>query len=306
MLFEYMKEVQRLINDSTSEIVEPEDIIRYVNKARRDVAMRAECVRILTPISASVLTASITAPGHGYTNPSVTITPPDFPSGILPYPNGRQAVANITEVGGQIVNVGIEDGGAGYFQPLAIINDPTGSGAEVTLNLSKINQLSAGQEEYPFAAVDLSGFPGVAAIHMIRSVSVIYSNYRYSLPCYSFSVYQARIRQYPFQYKWVPTVCGQRGQGTNGTFLVYPIPSQVYQIEYDAFGIPSDMATDQDPEPIPAPWTDSVPFLGAYYAFNELQNLNAARYYSDEYDKWMHRHSGYARPGRATSLYGRW
>jgi hypothetical protein len=199
--------------------------------------------------------------------------------------------------------------GAGYYQPQFIINDPTGSGAAATPNLSFINQLVLGQEAYPFSQVSLSStvFPGVASIYSIRSVSLIFSNYRFSLPCYSFSVYQARIRNYPLQYQYVPAVCAQYGQGTNGSFYMYPIPSQSYQLEWDCFCLPSDLNTDTDYEALPGPWTDAVPYFMAHLCYLELQNGNKARGYLDLFDRQMNRYSIAARPGRATNPNGgRW
>lgn len=305
-LFNYMEDTQRFIADAKQELVDPGDLIRWINRARREVAMRAQCIRILTPISGAVIGANVTVGGSGYTNPIVTISPPDFPSGTLPFPNGAQATGTATQIGGVIVAVNIDYGGAGYFEPIITISDPTGSGAEVTPALSYINQLNQGQEEYPFSMVDLSPFPGVGAIYMIKSVSLIYANYRYSLPCYSFSVYQARIRQYPFQYQYIPTVCAQRGQGTSGTFMLYPLPSSQYQMEWDAFALPQDLLTDQSVEALPEPWTDAVAYFAAHLAYLQIQNFNAAAGYLKLFDQFLNRYSVAARPGRQTNPYGKW
>lgn len=310
-LFDYMKSVQRLIRDTGQKLVDPGDLVEYINRARREVAMRAQCMRVLTPISASVVSIDVIAGGADYTNPIVEISAPDFPSNTLPFPNGAQATAIATQIGGIIQSVNITFGGAGYFQPVATIIDATGSGAVLAASLTvpnnnnPVNQALQGQEVYPFSQVDLSPFPGFGAVYMILSVSIIYANYRYSLPMYAFSVYQALVRQYPFQYEWVPTIGSQYGQGTSGSFYLYPLPSQPYQMEWDCFCLPQDLQTDQDFEALPAPWTDAVPFLAAYYAYNELQNWNVARYYQEEFDKWMSRYGAYARPGRVINPYGR-
>ena len=57
---------------------------------------------------------------------------------------------------------------------------------------------------------------------------------------------------------------------------------------------------------IPQPWADVVPYFAAHLAYLELQNLNAARFYLDLFDKMTQRKSDYARPGRITNPYGRW
>lgn len=305
-LFTYMQELQTLIHDTAQQIVDPGDIKRYVNRARREVAMRAQCLRRLTPISGAVTQITVTNPGTGYTAPTVTITPPDFPSGLLPHPNGFQATALAETWMGGLSTVNVTEGGDGYFEPIVTINDPTGTGAEVSVAISPINTLNEGQEVYPFAGVDMSSFPGIGEIFTIKSVSIIYADYRYSLPCYDFSTYQARIRQYPFQYQYVPTICSQYGQGAAGSFYCYPIPSQTYQMEWDCLCLPQDLTTDEDFDALPEPWTQAVQYWGAYLSYMEMQNFNAARGMKAEFDEQMHRYGAYARPGRITNPYGRY
>ena len=305
-LFDYLEQTQRFIRDARQDFVDPQNLINYINRARREVAGRTQCCRVLTPISGSVITAAVVAGGSGYTNPTVTITPPDFPSGRAPFPLGAQATALPIVQAGVIAAVDIQYGGSGYFQPQVTVTDATGTGAVVTAQISPINQLNPGQESYNFSDINVSMFPGVGAVFMIRSVSVIYANYRYSLPCYSFSVYQAMIRQYPYQYSYVPSFCSQFGQGASGSFYAYPLPSQIYQWEFDCTVLPQDLLDDQSVDIIPQPWDDVVPYFAAHLAYLELQNMNAGRYYLDLFDNMTLRKSQYARPGRATNPYGRY
>jgi hypothetical protein len=136
---------------------------------------------------------------------------------------------------------------------------------------------------------------------------VIYTNYRYSLPMYAFSVYQAMIRQYPFQYQYVPSFASQFGQGAGGSFYAYPLPSQTYQWEFDCFCLPTEMLLDNSvPEAIPQPWTDAVQYMAVQLAFQELGNLNAAKYYEQQFDNRTLGYSSQARPGRMTNPYGRY
>lgn len=305
-LFDYQKQVMRFTREAKQDFLRPDDLVSYINRARREVAMRAQCIRRLTPISGSVISANVTAGGSGYTLPVATISAPDFPSGQAPFPNGDQATAVATQIGGVINSVQVTYGGHGYFQPTVTITDGAGTGAVATLNLSPINVVVQAQEVYPFSGISVSMFPGVQSVYMIKSSSLIYSNYRYSLPCYAFSVYQAMIRQYPFQYQYVPTFCSQFGQGAGGSFYLYPLPSQTYQIEYDCFCLPQDLIDNRSVEAIPDPWTDAVPYFAASLVYEELQNLNYARYYMDKYDMMLGRYSIYARPGRVSNPYGRY
>src|SRR6266851_773609 len=306
---EYLKQTQRFLREEKQQFENPEDLLVYINRARREVAGRTQCIRRLTPISGQVVSAQVLTGGSGYVMPIATITPPDFPSGVLPNPNGRQAMTGVTMSGGIVTGIDINDGGNGYFQPLVTVTDATGpgTGATASLMLSPINLLNAGQEVYNFTDIFLGNFPGVDIVHAIKSISIIYSNYRYSLPMYAFSVYQAQIRQYPFMYQYVPAFSSQFGQGANGSFYVYPLPNQTYQMEFDCFCLPTDMLLDNSiPEPIPQPWTDAVPYMAAQLAYMELQNWNAAKFYEQQFDKMTLGYSTQARTGRTINQYGRY
>lgn len=307
MLFKYMEAVQRFLRDSKQDLLDPQDIVDHINTARREVAMRAQCIRRLTPISGAVISATVTAEGSGYTDPTVTISAPDFPSGFLPFPQGDQATANAIVIGGSISAVDIQYGGSGYWQPTLTIEDPTGTGAAATASVSFVNQVNEGQESYPFADVDVSMWPGVKSIYYVISASIMFSNYRYSIAIYSFSTYQARVRQFPsFQYQYVPCFGSQYGQGTDGSFFLYPVPSQPYQIEFDALCLPSDLIGDDDYEAIPEPWQDAVKYFASHLCFLDIQSHNNARLYLELFDQFMHRYGAYARPGRMVNPYGRW
>jgi hypothetical protein len=302
----YMQDTQRLLRQAKQTLVNPDDLRVYINRARREIAMRSQAIRVLTPISGSVVSINVTDGGSGYSEtPTVTITDPDFPSGNWVNPNGAQATAVATVQDGVIVGIDVTYGGAGYFQPQVTITDDTGSGAEATASVSSISVLNPGQEQYRFSDIDLSAFPGVESVYFVRSVSIIYSNYRYSLPCYPFSVYQSHIRNYPRQYVYVPTMCSQFGQGIQGSLFFYPLPSQHYQVELDCQCLPTDLTDNLSVEALPAPWTDAVMYFAAHIAALELQNFQAAKGFLELYEKFAQRYSDYARAGRVINPYGR-
>ena len=306
-LNDYLQDAQRLMREQRQVQINPADLIAYINRARREVAMRTQCCRVLTPISGPVVSASIVTAGSGYSaTPTVTITTPDFLSGFLPDPGGAQATASAIVQGGSIANVVIDYGGDGYFQPEGSIVDASGSGATITFNVQTINQLNANQETYAFANIDLSRTPGAEEVFAVKGVSVLYNNYRYSLPMYSFSTYQSQIRQFPYQFTYVPTFFTQYGQGTSGTLMFYPIPSQSYQVEFDCFVIPSPLTTNLSVELIPMPWNDAVVFLALHYGFMSMQNYNVSKFFLDLYEKMCLGYSGYARVSRGVNPYGRY
>jgi hypothetical protein len=304
----YLKQVQRFTRDANQLLLNPEDLTDYINQARREVAMRAQAIRVLTPVSGAIVSGQIFNGGTGYTNPSAIISPPDSPSGALPFPNGAQATALVTQSGGMINNVEIVFGGAGYFLPTITITDPSGSGAEIKLTTTINNALAQGQEVYEFKNIDVSQFPGVKSVYNVRSISVIYSSYRYSLPVYSFSTYQAMIRQYVAgTYQYVPSFASQLGRGASGSLYLYPLPSQEYQLEFDCMCLPADLTTDDDYEAIPDPWTDAVSYFAGHLAFMELQNMASARGMLELFDMRMQRFGGYVQPGRVSNPNGgRW
>lgn len=304
-LNDYLQACQRFLRDQRQELLNPGDLVVYINKGRREVAMRAQCVRMLTPVSGSISSVTITAVGSGYTGATLSISAPDFPSGGVTNPTGLQATVSLTVASGTVSTATITQVGAGYFSPTYSVTG-NGTGATVSLTVGGVNKLTAGQEVYPFSSVSVASLPGVDTIHMIRSISLIYSNYRYSLPVYSFSEYQAKIRNYPFQYQWVPAFASQFGQGVSGSFYLYPIPSTTYQYELDCTCIPSDLTTNSSTEVLPAPWNEAVVLYAMHQSYLELQNYNAAGYYLKLFDEFVNRYSTYARPGRVTNPYGRY
>jgi len=305
MLNRYLQDVQGFIRDRRMKEMNPADLIGYINRARREIAERTQCLRVLTPISGPITAITVTAAGSGYTNPTVTISKPDQPSAALPNPAGKQATATASVVGGQISSISVSNGGDGYFQPTVTITDPTGTGATAKAQTSPIGVTAFQQEVYSFSAAALGSAPGIDSIFAVQSCALIYANYRYTVPIYPFTQYQSFIRQYPQQYIYVPTVGSQYGQGAGGSFYLYPLPSQAFQMQWDCFCLPLDLTDDNTYEAIPQPWQDAVAFGATAYAFMELQNLNTARFWQDRFDEYVHRQSAWARIPRAVNQYGR-
>ncbi len=304
-LYDYMETTQGFLRDRAQRNMNPADLIRYINRARREIAMRSQCLRVVPPTSGQIETIQVTAGGSGYTNPSVVISAPDLPNGKLPFPNGAQATATAQFIGGQIVNISLTFGGDGYAMPTITITDPTGSGATATAQTSPISTFNANQERYLYKDFPVSAEPGIKSVFAVLDVSVVYNNLRYTLQRYGFSAYQAFIRQYPFQYSYVPAAFTTFNDGTAGGILAYPFPSQQYPFEPDCLCLPQDLTSDQDFEAIPEPWTEGVPYLATAYAYQELQSFNNARFYMDFFEKFTLRYSVYARPRMIGSPYGR-
>ena len=105
-LFEYLKEVQRYAREQKQEFMNVDDLISHINKARREISLRTQCVRILTPSAGVIIGYTVVNGGSGYSNnPTIVVSPPDFPNGMLPYPNGSQATTSVIVQSGVITNV---------------------------------------------------------------------------------------------------------------------------------------------------------------------------------------------------------
>lgn len=304
-LFTYMSDVQTLLRESKQDQIDPGDLIKWINRARREIALRTSCLRGITPIAGAVISASVTSGGHGYTAPTVTISPPDYPSGQRPFPNGDQATGTVTTSTGTVSAVGVTYGGSGYYAPTATIADPTGTGATVALTTSYVSKLVQGQEVYLFSDINLSQFPGFDSVYYVESISILYAAQRYSLMVPSFSSYQAMIRQFTNQYQYVPFFAGQLAQGTSGSLFLYPLPSTAWQCEFVFRALPQDLIDDQSVEALPQPWTDGVMYMALHLGYLSLQNPNMARMYLELFSQFTHGYSVAARPGRKPNPYGR-
>ena len=304
-LFSYMKDAQTLLRESKQTEIDPEDLINWINRARREIALRTSCLRIITPITGACISASVTSGGHGYTAPTVTISPPDYPSGTKPFPNGDQATATATLSAGTIAAVNVTYGGAGYYIPVATITDQTGVGATAAVKTSFVNQMQQGREVYDLSDVNLSMFPGIDSIFYIESISILYAAQRYSLMVPSFSSYQAMVRQFTQQYEYTPFFAAQLGQGTSTSMFLFPLPSTNWQMEWVCRCLPQELIDDQSVEALPQPWTDSVVYFACHFGMLSLMNFNASRMYLDLFNEYCHRHSVAARPGRKVNPYGR-
>lgn len=301
-LFQYMQDTERFLHDGGQRYVNPDDLKAWVNRARREVAMRTQCIRKIPPISGPITALTVLQNVPATALSVITISAPDSPGGRLVNPAGAQATALPQIVGGLLVGAQLTYGGDGYFQPTVTIDGQSGV---ISATVAGINYLNPFQEEYLFSSIPLGTFAGVESVYAIRGISSLFNNLRYSWIYRSFSEYQAFIRTYTQQYFYTPAVFTQVEQGTNGSILIYPIPAQTYQFEPDCQCLPSDLIDDGSVEAIPLPWTEVVPYFSAHLAYLHLQNANMARMYFDLYEGMGHRYSNYARITRTPTIYAR-
>ena len=282
MLTLYQTQVQNLLGTgATGNLYSTSFLNASINEARRQVAMRGQCVRALSPIAGPISAITVSSGGSGFvTAPIIGISQPDFPTGFLPFPNGEQAAATATISGGSVATVGLTNPGAGYFMPAITITSGGGAGASAAAIINNITYTNSGQEQYSFASIlpaVQSIYSGIQSIVSIRSVAFIWGTYRYVRIACSFSRYQAYVRTYSNAYEYIPAVVTQYGQGVAGTLFMYPVPNSQYQFECDCSCLPIDLVDDTTYEAIPQPWQDCVQYYATYKAFLSNQRWTDAK-----------------------------
>lgn len=275
MLFYYQQELQQLLGDQAEKRFNISDLRSYINRARRKVAQATQCVRVLPPSSGSFASLRPVPGGTGYTAPTVIISPPDaIGTGFV------QATATATVALGVITAFTITNAGTGYVQPTVTINDTTGVGAVAVPTLTAFAAAIAGQEVYTFASLSAlvqANIPGVANVVAVQSVAVSWGSWKpmmRNIP--SWSAFQAYCRAWDIGQQNYPTVWSQYGQGENGSFYIFPIPSILSQMDVDCYCTPIDLMLDTDVEAIPHPYTEAVPWYAAFLAYLSAQNQDAA------------------------------
>jgi hypothetical protein len=92
--------------------------------------------------------------------------------------------------------------------------------------------------------------------------------------------FQARFRIYNRTFLGTisePGWFAQYGEGPDGKLYLAPIPSQQAPMEVDLTLIPAPLLSDNDPEPIPYPWTDAVSYWSATLCLLQQQRREDAQ-----------------------------
>lgn len=149
-----------------------------------------------------------------------------------------------------------------------------------------------GQQGYPFSGISVVATTGAAGVLNLRSI-------RYALASGFQMVFSRSWEWFEFFYmnnpvpgsgapeEWAQYAQGSSGTSTgsaaSGSFYVNPIPDTVYALTCDVTCYPSALALDADPEALPWPWIDAVPYFAAYLALLSDQTnarmADAERYF---------------------------
>jgi hypothetical protein len=141
------------------------------------------------------------------------------------------------------------------------------------------------QEVYKFSAWNAlvqQQMPGVQSILACRSLAIAIGpgGWKPMWRRIVWSDFQARFRIYNGTFYGVisePGWYAQYGEGEYGSLYLAPIPSQEMPMEVDLTCIPAPLLTDNDPEPIPFPWTDAVSYWAATLALMQQQRMQDAQ-----------------------------
>ena len=101
----------------------------------------------------------------------------------------------------------------------------------------------------------------------------------------------------PSPVNGTPLRWAQLYQGNQGTFVLDPPPDQIYTLTARMFMLPITLASDSDPEAIPYPWTDAIPYYAAYLALLSAQSpsrISDAQRYFNVYSEYVTRARQYA------------
>lgn len=282
-LSEYTTEVRALLNDPNAQFYTPANVRRWINLARKRVAGDTQCVRAMPRTSGGVSSFTVTDGGSGYSvAPTVSITAPDA------YGVGfTNATATATVLAGVVTAVTVTVAGNGYVTaPTVSFSGGGGAGAAATANLQSHLTTVANQEVYDFSTANAilnAQYPAIASVLGVQTVAVSWGATFPVLRQVPFSAQQAYLRSVNLMAQNFPAVFAQYGQGVSGSIYLYPIPAQASEMRWDCYCLPIDLDDDADPDAIPYPWTECVPFLACYYCYLNAQRKDDANMMFNEY-----------------------
>jgi len=281
----YLAAVQRLLHDPQAQYYSVADLTADINTARGQVAIESQSVRVL--ISGYIGSIAVTTPGIGY-SAQTTIS-------VAGGSGGQGAVFTPTFDGtGACTGVIPVAPGSGYDNlTTAVLSDPTGAGSGGVLLPTVLGQnlLVVGQEVYTFASRNAAAqlTPGVSAIQGVFSIAASWGSSKPTLGRKSWGQFQAKYRAWSNGWLNNPAVWAQYAQGALGSVYLAPIPSSPFSMDWDTFCTPIPLNSDVDPEAIPYPWTDAVPYYAAYLALSNAQRKADAADKFAEYSMFMRR-----------------
>ena len=145
--------------------------------------------------------------------------------------------------------------------------------------------LVANQYAYPVATVVSGGTvlhgPATPSVIDLLSVTVATQigvaadrSLRYPLGRWPYSKVAWLLSK---NYPTYPMKFSTYGGGSAATIMLAPMPALAYPAEWDFFCYSPALVNPGDPDPLPYPYTDPVPFFAAYFAKLQAQRLDEAK-----------------------------
>lgn len=151
------------------------------------------------------------------------------------------------------------------------------------------------QEIYPlasFTSLAQGAMPGVQSILHCLSISIgiggswdstgqiVGGSWKPMWRRIPWNDFQARFRVYGRTFYGTisdPGWWAQHGAGAAAQIYLAPIPAQYNPMELDLICVPASLSTDDDPEPIPYPWTDAVSYWAGVLCMLQQQRREDAQ-----------------------------
>ena len=136
----------------------------------------------------------------------------------------------------------------------------------------------ANQETYAITLANSAvlAVSGMSYPYGIIGISVEQGNYMVALGRKDFPSFQADDRILNGTLQNYPDRFSTYNRGSTQVAYMFPVPAAVYSMWWDVACIPINLAADTDPEAIPLPWTEIVPFLAARYANESIKRWSDA------------------------------
>lgn len=292
----YITATQQLLHDPNATYFSTSDLTNYINDARNEIALEGQCCRVL--VCGVISSITVTAQGASYSS-SATVAATG---------SGMGAVLTPRINGGAITSVSVIAGGTSWDNTTTVAaTDTAGSGATFTAVQVGNNLTVAGQEIYPFSALNSAATAlnsGVNQIIGVASISVSWGSMKPMLQRRTWTDFQAYYRAWTTGYLGQPAVYAQYGQGANGSVYLCPIPSQVMNMDWDCFCEPIALVDDTTAEAIPYPWTAAVKYYAAYLAYSNAQRADDAKIMHDLFTDKMKRARAMPDPTFIPNPYG--
>lgn len=251
----YEVQVSDLLHDPSNLIWSLTQIDRYVNEARRQLAMDTGCLRSLQTAYftqgveaytfGAVTGAAITAGGTGYGAPTAS-----FSGG-----GGTGVAATLGVTSGAVTSVSFTNLGSGYTSaPAGSVVGGGGSGATIAVGALNVNTYD------------------------VLDVHIIYGTLRYPLRWWPWSIFSRSVRTSTTTQ--MRPVCW----ATYGYTQIYigALPDQTYQADVDTVILPTDIS-GSTVDPIPPVVQDPIKFYAAYLAKYNAQQYGEAESLKTQY-----------------------